>query len=187
VSGLVQNTNRFQTAMSQVIGQFRDKANIRALIASWAAETQLLENVFFDLLLLRAISSASGVQLDAIGTRIGQVRLGWTDDIYRLWLGARIIINRSSGTIPQIYSVFSLIAPASAGFNFWIDTTGSAAFTFHLTGGSPTLIQEQQYEAILDEMTAAGVNGYFHYQPQFEFTYDQGPGYDQGVYSGDGA
>ena len=59
---------------------------------------QDLETTFCDLLEKRlGIYEASGFQLDQIGTIVGQERLGFDDDFYRILLLARIGANISNG------------------------------------------------------------------------------------------
>ncbi len=44
---------------------------------------------------------------------MGQPRASLDDDVYRLVIKARIKVNRSSGTVEQLYEIASLLAPGS--------------------------------------------------------------------------
>lgn len=62
----------------------------------------------------RTLDGATGVQLDLIGTVVGQPRNGLSDDAdYRLRLRARIAINRSGGTAEDILSAVDLLITSS--------------------------------------------------------------------------
>lgn len=76
-----------------------------ALLASWLAEVQVLEDVYWDLLVERSIDTAVGAQLDVLGAVVGQDREGRNDGTYRVWIAARALVSRSSGTAPQIIAI----------------------------------------------------------------------------------
>lgn len=84
-------------ALDELPSQFKDKINWSKFIDVLIKPAQELEDVFQDLLLLRALDTAFGQQLDGIGDIVGLARNGMNDDEYRFALRFRIFINASSG------------------------------------------------------------------------------------------
>jgi hypothetical protein len=106
VIGAPQPVGRAVVAVDKLVEQYRNKANLAALLTVIATEADELHTVFGDLGRLNSIDDNVGVQLDHIGAKIGEPRLGWDDGVYRLHLKARVILNRSSGTTPDILRLF---------------------------------------------------------------------------------
>jgi len=61
-------------AVKRLIQQYRDKPKFNALVELYANIAQEIEDTSFDLLLLRDVETAFGVQLDVIGRIVGQGR-----------------------------------------------------------------------------------------------------------------
>lgn len=153
----VQNSDRVGTAISLLIDALKDKTNFTKLVESYVAECQELETVWFDLLELRNIENGQGTQLDMIGERIGQPRLGYDDTTYKVWLRARILINKNSGTIEELYTLFSTLLTNGLQYTPYYP----ASFIFDADG---TLLADPvTLGTILQSVTPAGVNGSLRY------------------------
>jgi len=76
-----------------------------ALLASWLTEAQAVEDAFYQLLTERHVAVASGETLDMLGRIVGQPRDGRDDATYRIWISARVMVSRSSGTTEQILAI----------------------------------------------------------------------------------
>lgn len=110
---------------SRLAEQFKDKANLLAVVDAYAAQIQELEDSGQALALLLSIDPVTsdtssplygigrGVQLDVIGLLVGQKRLAASDATYRLYLRARIRVNKSSGTPEELYAVFVALFAAA--------------------------------------------------------------------------
>jgi len=72
-------------------------------------QIQELENESRKLLYILNIDSSEGTQLDNIGTLVGQDRLGYNDEYYRILLKVKIGINVSEGDIERILALWKLI------------------------------------------------------------------------------
>jgi hypothetical protein len=81
------------------------KPLISALLGAWLAEVQALELVCYDLLTKRSPATAEGAVLDLLGKIVGQPREGRSDTHYRLWVAARILVNRSSGLARELLAI----------------------------------------------------------------------------------
>ncbi|MGN6108545.1 MAG: hypothetical protein ACTHU0_25795 [Kofleriaceae bacterium] len=86
-----------------------EENNIRKLLRAWATGLQDVQNALVQLLTLRGIDVAVGAQLDVLGKKVGQPRNGLSDDVYRRYIRARIIANRSRGSIGDVLRVADLV------------------------------------------------------------------------------
>lgn len=109
-----QITTHETDALARLLYQYKGKVNIESLIKDlYTTRTQLLENGLFQLFGRLNIDNSTGVQLDGIGTIVGQLRLGLSDAVYRLFLKAKIGANVSEGDIPRVIDVWKLITNAN--------------------------------------------------------------------------
>jgi len=98
-----------QEGLDLLLAQFQDRELLAELIKAFLIQIQELEDVNASLMTEPIIDSSSGDQLDVLGRIVGQPRDGRTDEIYRLWIKARIQLNRSSGTAEEILNLVRLI------------------------------------------------------------------------------
>ena len=75
------------------------------LIATYIAQLEDLEQVFFQLVDDRTLETSVGEQLDGLGQVVGEDRLGRSDDDYRVSIKGRIRLNLSNGTAGDIIDV----------------------------------------------------------------------------------
>lgn len=95
--------------VERLIERYR-KPRTSALLASWLSEVQLVEDAFWQLFAERSLAAAYGATLDLLGKIVGQPRGGRDDATYRLWISARVLVERSSGTTEQILAIASKLA-----------------------------------------------------------------------------
>ena len=100
--------------------------NYEKLIAALTAPAADFELVCQQLLTLRSIYVAIGVQLDEIGDIVGQDRNGLDDDDYRRYLFARIATNRSAGKRSDLITISKLILNDPSA-TVYVDNQGTAA------------------------------------------------------------
>ena len=72
-------------------------------------QIQDLENAARTLLYSLSIDRSEGDQLDQLGTIVGQSRLGYNDEYYRILLKVKIGINISEGDIERILTLWKLL------------------------------------------------------------------------------
>lgn len=105
-----QITTHEEDALNRLLYQYKGKENLENLIKDlYTTRTQSLEDGLFQLYGRLNIDTSIGIQLDNIGTIVGQDRLGLPDTTYRLFLKAKIGVNVSEGDIPRIIDVWKLI------------------------------------------------------------------------------
>lgn len=139
-------------AMARLPAQFRDSTNMKALVSSRSLEAQEIEDALMSLLTLPSIDDGVGAQLDVLGKIVGQPRGGRTDEVYRVWLRARIRLLRSSGRVRDVLEVLRLAVGVLPTIRYTPEPP--AAFTVQILGLAEDV---DSVRALLDETTAAGV------------------------------
>ena len=160
---------------------------ISALLAAWTAEVQALELAYWDLLTKRSPATAEGAVLDLLGKIVGQPREGRTDEQYRVWISARVLVNQSSGLSRQLIALAAKLCQVPIR----IEDHYPAAFTIHAMG--PVVGADGAEIAQLIVLAkAAGVQAFFHWYDSttsFRFSvsgdsvYDSPRGFNRGRFS----
>lgn len=170
-------------ALARLAQFLKGKTNVAAVFAALNNRAQEVEVALQALLTERSVSTAIGTQLDQLGAIVGQIRGNATDDGYRLLIHARIKINNSSGTGPELLDVFSgLTLP---GMPIRIRDEPPAAFTLVIED-LVTTADALTFILILRSMKTAGVRALLEYGPQATnetFTFDTADlGFDGGTF-----
>jgi hypothetical protein len=126
------------------------KPRLGAVLRAHAEQAQELENVFWDILVLRTLDYGDLPRLKLLGTLIGQVYTGEVVEDYRGLLRAKARANRSSGTLDDLLEVF-------AKFYATTDITEPAEATVKLQGEDATGLPIERRNAIMRDAKAAGV------------------------------
>jgi hypothetical protein len=113
VADLVHKTTHVKEALARFLEQFKGKPNLEALLTALVDPIQDLEDVTIDVHTGRWLENAEGVQLDHLGDLVGQPRLGFDDDQYRLWIQARVLLNRSNGRGDELLQIADLVLPTA--------------------------------------------------------------------------
>ncbi len=79
--------------------------DIEKLIGVFTDQLQEIETALLEVLIETRLANAVGAQLDVIGVIVKLKRNDLSDSDYRDRLYVRILINKSSGTIPEILEV----------------------------------------------------------------------------------
>ncbi len=153
---LTKTTTHETEAQARLVQQFKDSPDFAAWLAAYVEQIQDLEDVYFDLLLDRAIDTAVGEQLDGLGSIVGEDRKGKDDDTYRLWIKARRLVNKSSGTAPQLIEILDLLT--TNAFEYRVEHP--AAFSMIV---DDILALPSEIAQILGEAAAAGVAVHLNY------------------------
>lgn len=112
---LTQIATHKEDAARRLLYQYKDKPKIQALLdAYFGDQVQELEDMLWQLFSRLDLNGSSGIQLDRIGSIVSQPRLGLNDDLYRIWITARIGRNTSEGDIERVISIWRLFNPDAA-------------------------------------------------------------------------
>lgn len=191
---LAHNMQHVEQGLGKLIHRFR-KPKIKALLGSWLSEVQALEDALWILYVETFLGVAEGDALDQLGRIVGQARAGRVDDVYRLWIRARILILRSSGRAEQLIAAARLVLTTITRV-VWEEGLGPAQFLMHIEGAI-TGTEGNEFAKLLRIARAGGVRSELHWYTTptpFRFAPGDSPvqpspnGFDNGHFSaiGDG-
>jgi hypothetical protein len=172
---MTQNPNRVSEAQGNLIDQFRNHVNIDAFVKAFAQQSQDLETAAFEVLEDTLLTTSVGTQLDNIGSVVGVERGGKNDADYRIRILAQILLNKSSGTIPEMLVLATLLGATSVE----LIEVFPAKIEIEVCD---TLPNGDEIGAVLVLAKAAGVGFKFQwFDSAIPFTFDTaGQGFDQG-------
>lgn len=137
--------------------QFRNKTTWEGWVQLLGRQAQDLEDAAQSLLTLWDIDNSHGVNLDRIGRAIGQKRLGVDDATYRLYLRARVLANKSTGTPEDLFSLMRALFGSSAAPRYWSGYV--KAFAINISGAILTRTQALVALSFLRDAKEAGAGG----------------------------
>lgn len=108
-------TDHVEQAKGRAVWQYKGKTNWDAGREIWATRIQNIENVLFQMLGERSISTSVGIQLDRLAANYNVVRdQGESDADLRTRLQVEISLIRSSGQVPVLnFNLSRLVSPRS--------------------------------------------------------------------------
>ncbi len=162
---ITQNTTVTADGLDRLLEQYKGKPRMTALVSAWLDECQAVEDALWSIYYQRELQNdvAADDLLDKIGKIVGQLRGSLDDATYRAYIRARIRANRSGGTLPDIYKVFSLLFGSDTGMLY--TPGGTASFEFRILDAL-TPDQAAAGVSFLTESKAAGVRAIFEWQEQ---------------------
>lgn len=100
-----------QTLVSRFTDYFykRQDGNLYKLLSIIADELQHAKTTIDTVRAYRSVETAEGVGLDVIGANVGQPRGIADDETYRTLIKARILRNRTDGTVNMVSEVLSTV------------------------------------------------------------------------------
>jgi hypothetical protein len=113
---IVRIDNHWEQAQELLLEQYKRAPRFLAWLKSYVDRVQTLENAIWDVIVSRIVETAVGVQLDAIGNLVVEPRNGKSDEVYRLYVLARIRLNWSNGKAVDIIEVLRIVE--AAGFRY---------------------------------------------------------------------
>lgn len=159
MSDLTQETEHAALALARMVEQFQTADNLRALLTAFIAPLQEIDDAVWQLYMERWPAVATGINLDVLGAIVGQAREGRDDTTYRLWIQARVYVNRSTGAADDTLRVLQLIA---SGSTVTLTEYAPAAYKVEVLGLTPDPTSVWQ---ILRLVKPAGVRMSFAYSP----------------------
>lgn len=125
-----------QQAAYQLAPPFWGKPFVAGVLASVTHQLQLLEDNFWEQLESRTLENADLVRLKVLGKIVGQPRLGFDTETYRILIGARAIANVSRGRASDLIAVLDALGfgggytlTALGGAQLWISAPGPVTAT----------------------------------------------------------
>jgi hypothetical protein len=145
---LIPKIDHIADGTSKVISQYRNKPKFLIRLACYLEQVQHIEDAIFAVRDAFNPDTAVGFRLDWIGRKVGQTRVGG-DDTYRIYIKARIRVNRSSGKAADVQGVAGLLLS-----NFTYDEWGTTIQVF-----TPATIPVVALTVIHDLLQAAAPAG----------------------------
>ncbi len=165
-------------AKARLASQYQGSDSFTKLVSIATAEHQTVEDVLWAEF-TETLDTATGAALDTIGKIVGQPREGREDSVFRIWIRARVRLNKSGGTPEDILAVFAAITQGST--KIVLEEQFPAGLELRLSGLAIT--NAAQLAAVLRSARSAGVRGLLETTngtPAQTFTLDTGPGLDAG-------
>ena len=174
-----QVTNHVAAAQARLLVEYQQSPNLQGLIGVFAARVQLIENALYAVMTQRALSTASGQQLDNLGKIIGLLRSsvpgGNVDAVYAIWLRVQILVNASTGSAPNLIAI--CLMDGDAGTAPKVFDSGPASCIVRVTAAITS--QPSALSAALQSARAAGIHLVTEYlstgTPSTTYTYDGTP------------
>jgi hypothetical protein len=184
---LTQEEDHAAAAVAKLPEQYRDKPLMLALTQVFTGRFQAVEDAFWQLYLERNLDDAVGAQLDLLGRIVKQPRVSTDDEVYRKQIRARILINRSSGTAPELLEIFALVVPEDAVVKF--EPHFPAGFVIYVRESAITPEEAQLFLGFLRAAKAGGVYAQLHWiesptEEVFTFNGTTGQGFNSGHLAG---
>ena len=170
-------------AVGRLAAQFQNQPNILAMLTALVAPVQPIEDALQQLLYQRALGTAIGSQLDAIGIIVGQPRNGYSDLDYARFLGARILVNTSDGVVEQLNAIAKAVVNNPAA-TIRVKPQGTATVVVVIGAVAVSVSTATIASMLLIAAAATGVRLVVEAStvvPGSTFTLDIGPGFDHGV------
>jgi len=182
------NPNYREDAIDRLLGQFKgDSDNLQALLTSYITHVQALESEAHPLLWSKDVYTATGDRLDGLGQIVGEERQGRSDEIYRIRILARLAINKSNGTAEDLINILQLLAD-QASPDIWYEEYQPKTVYIRAKNYTPPDPPEL-IGGLLRLAKPAGTFLAYIYADDADdtnlFTFDSGPGLDQGKLAGD--
>ncbi len=100
-----------EEAKLRLLKQFQESPRLKTVVGIFVRQLQELEDELWNLIVLRGIDLATDQYLDDIGALLAQDRNGQADDLYRLFIRAKLLANRSNSTPPTMYAIARTVLP----------------------------------------------------------------------------
>lgn len=112
---LEHSTDHAARAPARALQQYKDATapGVVDVVGDLASETQALEDALFQIVDETSLANAVGVNLDRLGAIVDEPRSGESDSPYWIRIAAKILVNRSTGSIDDLVRIFGSLAPGA--------------------------------------------------------------------------
>jgi len=102
-------SDHVEESLNRLIEQYKGKTTLENLLTALVAQLQDTENAAFPMSERLDVFEMEGRQLDLFGKIVVQGRLGLQDQLYRLFLLAKIGVNISNGDPERLIATFRIL------------------------------------------------------------------------------
>lgn len=146
-------TTHTQDALDRRLMQYKDGVNWEKFYTIFADRIQEIENVAWEFLSILDIDLMEGAQLDLIGRIVGQPRNELADDLYRIFLKAKIGVNTSRGNWDSVWQVYEILLAGTEGY-VWECFPATIQLFYH---DSIDSIIEDNLLGVMQQVAGAGI------------------------------
>lgn len=119
-----------ESAKDRLTSMFQDRRVIEALLKAWVGRLQRLEDELWKVINARNfLDNPTGIVLDILGQIVGEARDSRTDPDYLEAIRIRILINKSSGKVPDILKILNAAARGS-WWDYWEEYPAGFGWAF---------------------------------------------------------
>lgn len=156
-----------------------------ALIQALGVGIQCMEAEAFGVLTSTSLQVASGDALDQWGILVGERRGGLADDDFRVFIEARILVNKSNGSSDELIEIWLRITAPQISVR--LETYTLASFSMWVLRSSPMgAARARRVGAFMREVKPAGASMFLVESVTGYFGFFDDPGHP-GVEADDGA
>lgn len=152
MSEFTHNVEHVEQGTDRLLERFKNQPNMVGTLQVILRRMQRIEDVIWELYEGVWLDNAIGVQLDNLGDIVGELRKGRQDEVYRLWIRARIKINRSNGKISDTLELARLILESTASIKYIPEYPAAYKVTVNNTA-----VGAVDVSALLNQVRPAGV------------------------------
>jgi len=152
---IAENTQHVEEGLVLLLEQYKNKEKLEALLTAFLAPFQDLETLSFDIYNNFLLDNAVGEQLDFLGATVKEGRRERNDDVYRLYIKARIAVNRSNGRVPELLNILRIVSADSD--TYWLRELPRASMILHVQQQT-TNAQAIIFDDLIRQAKSAGVN-----------------------------
>ena len=181
MNNLTEITTIVADGQARQLAQFNE-TNVQTILGIFLSQVQKLETAIVQGLIQTYLANATGWMLEQWGKIVGELRpaygLAATDDnVYRGLIYARIAVNNSHGTLPDVYKILRLLQASQPKVREIYPATDQVEYT-----GTP-FISGAQIRAVLELATAPIAFNLTEYPETGGFCLDggRGLGLDDGI------
>lgn len=184
------STTEFETfdhigrAFRRLLSQYRSKPRIVAFVRALARAANVCEEELFSVLISFDIDNANRNRLEIWGSLVGEQRGGLTDDEYRRFIKARMLVNTSNGTPDELIRILETVTyPSEVSYR---DCFPACYMITALRGTPMSDIVARRVGRLMIQAKPAGIGCIVieAVSPAFGFAGDaDAGGYDEGLFS----
>jgi hypothetical protein len=170
--------------LSLLLEQFRDSEVLKGLVSSSLKQLDLLESEILAARESMSLENAPRFMLERIAKIVGQECSGFDTETLRLWIRARIAVNRSQATIEDLIRILRILG----GQDVAVEIREHPEIAFTVFPKVVLTHKPKSVLAIIDDAKPLGVRAYLQYAtntPVFTFDAEHRGGFFTDIIGGE--
>ncbi len=151
-------------AIARIASEYVGKTKMEAMTGLIGDRTQVTEDALWAFSTDLTLDGATGAQLDVLGAMVGESRASKDDDAYRIFIRARVLVNKSSGTGDEILDIFVMLLSDLGAYTVELLELQPATILVQVHGSFDE-VDAQSLSVILRSARAAGIGSWMVWSP----------------------